>query len=132
MAKKHGARQQKRIAKQKAKRLEKRSILFKRNTTDPTIRLQQAEKWPVVEARVGANLWNEGIGYLTIARQAPNGQLAFAGFLVDVYCLGVKNAFWHAGTGPRFTSGSSSRCRSGPWSGSCSASMPASWPRPVA
>ena len=54
MAKKHGAKQQKRIAKQKAKRLEKRSLLFRRSSKDPTIRLQAAEKWPVVQSLVGA------------------------------------------------------------------------------
>jgi hypothetical protein len=98
MAKKHGARQQKRIAKQKAKRLAKRQIVLGRSSKDPTIRLQRAEKWPVVRALVGASLWDEGIGYLLIAREEPEGRLIFASFLVDVYCLGVKNAFWRAGT----------------------------------
>jgi hypothetical protein len=98
MAKKHGARQQKRAAKQKAKRLEKRSILSRRGSTDPTIRLQQVEKWPVVHALAGIKMWDEGIGYLVIARQDPDGGLIYAVFLVDVYCLGVKNAFWRAGS----------------------------------
>jgi len=98
MAKKHGPRQQKRIAKQKAKRSAKRSILLRQSSKDPTIRLQRAEKWPVVQARVGAQLWDDGIGYLTIARQESEGRLIFAVFLVDVYCLGVKNAFWRAGS----------------------------------
>jgi hypothetical protein len=98
MAKKHGAKQQKRIARQKAKRLAKRQILLRSNSKDPTIRLQEAEKWPVVRALVGAPLWDEGIGYLLIARQEAEGRLVFAVFLVDVFCLGVKNAFWRAGT----------------------------------
>jgi len=98
MAKNHGPRQQKRIAKQKAKRSAKRSILLQHSSTDPTIRLQRAEKWPVVQALAGAHLWDEGIGYLTIARQESEGRLIYAVFLVDVYCLGVKDAFWRAGT----------------------------------
>src|SRR5262245_60530893 len=98
MAKKHGARQQKRIAKQKAKRLAKRQIVLGRSSKDPTVRLQRAEKWPVVRALVGASLWDEGIGYLLIAREEPEGRLIFASFLVDVYCLGVKDTFWRAGT----------------------------------
>ena len=98
MAKNHGARQQKRMAKQKAKRSAKRSILLRHSSKDPTIRLQRAEKWPVVQALVAAELWDEGIGYLAIARQESEGRLIFASFLVDVYCLGVKNAFWRAGT----------------------------------
>jgi hypothetical protein len=98
MAKHHGARQQKRLAKQKAKRSEKRSMLLRRESKDPTIRLQGAGSWPVVRALVGAQLWDEGIGYLLIARQESEGRVIYAGFLVDVYCLGVKNAFWGAGT----------------------------------
>jgi hypothetical protein len=98
MAKQHGAKQQKRIAKQKAKRAEKRSNLFRRTSTDPTVRLQRAEKWPVVRALVGAKLWEDGIGYLTIARQESEAGLVFGAYLVDVYCLGVKNAFWDAGS----------------------------------
>jgi hypothetical protein len=102
MAKKHGARQQERVAKQKARRLERRSILSRRSSTDPTIRLKEAEKWPVVQALVGTELWDEGIGYLVIARQGPEGGLIYAVFLVDVYCLGVKNAFWRAGSSGDF------------------------------
>ena len=98
MAKNHGARQQKKVAKQKAKRSEKRSNLIRRTSSDPTVRLQSAEKWPVVQALVATNLWKDGLGYLMIARQESEGRLIFAVFLVDVYCLGVKNAFWQAGT----------------------------------
>lgn len=102
MAKSHGARQQKKLAKQKAKRAEKRSHLVQRDSKDPTIRLRPAEKWPVVQALVGEDLWTDGIGYLVIARQEAEGRLIYAFFLVDVYCLGVKNAFWDAGSSGDF------------------------------
>ena len=78
--------------------LEKRSKLLQLNSKDPTVRLQRAEKWPVVHALVGAKLWEDGIGYLVIARQEAEGRLIFGVYLADVYCLGVKNAFWSAGT----------------------------------
>ena len=60
MAKKHGAKQQKRLAKQKAKRLEKRTLLARRSSKDPTIRLQGAEKWPVVEAFMSGRVGTKG------------------------------------------------------------------------
>jgi hypothetical protein len=97
MAKKHGARQQKRLAKQKARRQAKRTILARRSSKDPTIRLQRSEKWPIVQALVSTELWDEGIGYLVLAREEPEGAIVFASFLVDVLCLGVKDAFWRAG-----------------------------------
>jgi hypothetical protein len=102
MAKQHGARQQKKIAKQKAKRAEKRQSLFLRTSKDPTIRLRGAAKWPVVQALASTELWKTGIGSLTIARQESEDGLIFAVYLVDVFCLGVKNAFWRPGTPGEF------------------------------
>jgi hypothetical protein len=88
----------KRVAKQKAKRSAKRSLWSRLHSKDPAIRLQQVDKLPVVQALAGSRLWDDGIGYMFIARQESTGGLIFALFLVDVFCLGVKNAFWRAGS----------------------------------
>jgi hypothetical protein len=98
MAKNHGAKQQKKLAKQKAKRQEKRTSLMNRDSVDPTIRMRRAEKWPVTRALMSKELWSLGIGYLVLARREGEGRLVFATFLVDVYCLGVKDALWQAGS----------------------------------
>jgi hypothetical protein len=98
MAKSHGAKDQKRTAKQKAKRLAKRAVLTQRASTDPTIRLQDAAKWPIVRAHLGGKIWKDGIGHALIARREPAGGLVYAVFLIDVYCLGVKSAFWRTGS----------------------------------
>ena len=98
MSKSHGAKQQKKLAKQKAKRAARRSELSARSSSDPTVRLQNAAKWPVVAALVPEGLWIEGIGQLVIAREQSDGNVVIGVYLVDVYCLGVKNAFWTAGT----------------------------------
>jgi hypothetical protein len=98
MAKQHGARQQKRAAKQKAKRSAKRSFLTRLTSKDPTVRLEQAARWPVLQAFVAEELWEQGKGYLAIVRQESAEQLVYAAFMVDVYCLGVKNAVWREGT----------------------------------
>jgi hypothetical protein len=98
VARNHGARQQKRAAKQKAKRSEKRAKELRRTSTDPTIRLATARKWPVVQALAAPELFSTGIGHLAIARRESEGSVVCAVFLVDAYCLGVKNAFWSVGT----------------------------------
>ena len=98
MAKSHGAKAQKRAAKKKAKRQAKRAILFRRSSNDPTIRLQDVAKWPVVRCLIGSAIETEGIGHALIARREPAGGLVFALFLVDAYCLGVKDAFWRTAT----------------------------------
>jgi hypothetical protein len=94
MAKRHGAREQKRLAKQKNKRNVKRRQLARRESNDPTVRLHAADRWPVFAALVPENLWIAGIGNLVIARRVSGGQLACGLFLVDVFCLGVKDATW--------------------------------------
>jgi hypothetical protein len=94
MSKQHGAREQKRLAKAKAKREASRRQVARRNSPDPTIRLKGADGWPIVASVVPENLWDMGIGNLVIARKMPDGQLACGVFLVDVYCLGIKNALW--------------------------------------
>jgi hypothetical protein len=91
---KNEARRQKQLAKKKAKRAEKRSHLVRINSDDPNIRLAAAEQWPIVAALVPEDLWHHGIGQLILARRCPDGRLACAVFLVDSFCLGVKNAFW--------------------------------------
>jgi hypothetical protein len=97
MAKKHGARQQRKLAKHKNKRVLKRASLFRHSSKDPTVRFRGVEKWPVIEALVSTELWKEGLGYLAIAREDAGGKLVYGVYLVDVQCLGVKDAFWSEG-----------------------------------
>lgn len=91
----HGARQQKKLAKQKAKRTEKRTQLTRQNSSDPTVRLQNIAKRPIVGAFVPQTMWDMGIGMVLIARGMPDGRIAWANFLVDTYCLGVKDTTWN-------------------------------------
>ena len=48
---------------------------------------------PIHEALVPSRLFELGMGNLLFSRLLPDGRIAMAGFLVDMYCLGVKNAF---------------------------------------
>jgi hypothetical protein len=88
------ARRQKQLAKKKAKREEKRSQLIRQSSDNPIIRLAAAASWPVMDALVPDDLWKQGIGTLVLSRRCPDGRVAFAGYLVDTYCLGAKNAYW--------------------------------------
>lgn len=92
---KNEARRQKQLAKKKAKRDEKRTQMARQSSDNPMIRLAGAELWPIVDALVPESLSSNGIGQLVITRRLPDGRLALAQFLVDVYCLGVKDAHWN-------------------------------------
>lgn len=48
-------------------------------------------KCRIDECRYHESMFSEGIGDVLVSRRLPNGQIAFALFLVDPYCLGIKN-----------------------------------------
>jgi hypothetical protein len=48
---------------------------------------------PIHECLAPVELFGRGIGTVVVSRKLPNGQLAVGSFLLDVWCLGVKNAF---------------------------------------
>lgn len=50
---------------------------------------------PIHECLVPKNIHEVGIGNISFSRKTHSGQIATSSFLVDVYCLGVKNAFFN-------------------------------------
>jgi len=50
-----------------------------------------AAKAPVADVFVPSNIFEMGIGTVWISRKLPDGRYAVAGFIVDTFCLGVKN-----------------------------------------
>jgi hypothetical protein len=86
-------RRQKKLAKKSAKR--KAQLVDKRAKwrpdSYPPIR---AARLPIYECLAPDNLFALGIGNVILSRSLPHGELALGTFLVDVYCLGVKNAFY--------------------------------------
>jgi hypothetical protein len=49
---------------------------------------------PIADIFVPSNLFELGIGTVWVSRSLPDGRYAVAGILVDVFCLGVKNALY--------------------------------------
>lgn len=50
---------------------------------------------PVFECLVSEKLNSLGLGNVVVAKKGGAGKIGMAGFLVDIYCLGVKNAFFY-------------------------------------
>jgi hypothetical protein len=92
VGKKEAARQ-KQLAKKKAKRNDKRKEVARRTSHDPTVALAEIARTPVYDAQIPASL-ERGMGIALLTRRLPDGRLAFASYLLDTYCLGVKDAFW--------------------------------------
>ncbi len=53
----------------------------------------ELERSPVHAAYVADTILAQGIGDVIIARNLPDGRIATSHFLIDAYCLGVKDAF---------------------------------------
>jgi hypothetical protein len=85
--------QQKKREKKAAKRKEASKAAAKQ-----TGMLTFAREWtaaaqaPVADVLAPKALFERGIGTVWFGRQLPAGRYALAGFLVDTFCLGVKNA----------------------------------------
>jgi len=53
----------------------------------------ELERAPIHAAYAEDSVFSQGIGHAIIARELPDGRIAAGLFLMDAYCLGVKNAF---------------------------------------
>lgn len=51
-------------------------------------------KYPIYECLIPENIFELGIGNVLISRRSPSGEIAVGAFIVDVYCLGVKNTLF--------------------------------------
>jgi hypothetical protein len=61
-----------------------------------------AARAPVKACIVSDGLFVEGMGQLVLARTLPSGMVAASFFLIDVWCLGVKDAFFAVMTPQKF------------------------------
>ena len=57
-------------------------------------RIRVATKGAVVRCIMSSTLFEIGIGHVIVARALPSGLLGCAYFLIDVFCLGVKDVFY--------------------------------------
>ncbi len=49
----------------------------------------------IYECKIPKRLFDLGIGNVVFSRQFPSGKISLAIFLLDVFCLGVKDVFHH-------------------------------------
>jgi len=92
----HGLKRQRQAARKRAKRQAERN---KRGPTEgkKASLLQEAQRaasCPVYECLSSGSISESGIGNVMMARRFPDTTIGFAVFLVDVYCLGVKDAMF--------------------------------------
>jgi hypothetical protein len=85
-------KRQQKLERRAAKRKEHKHQAARRQQALPLERLAASAKFPVLHAWVSDNVWNEGMGWVLLSRLLPDGSVAAGVFLLDRYCLGVKDA----------------------------------------
>jgi hypothetical protein len=65
----------------------------------PKAIIRNARTFPILECLISDNWQKDDMGLVQIllARQQPDGDICFGVYLVDKYCLGLKNTFANAG-----------------------------------
>src|SRR5437773_12461608 len=61
-----------------------------------TRHMSLAASAPLHECLMPQELFEAGMGTVVVSRAMPNGNIGAAFFLLDVFCLGVKNAYFVA------------------------------------
>ncbi|MCK4348724.1 MAG: hypothetical protein KAW47_08915 [Thermoplasmatales archaeon] len=68
-----------------------RSYLLAKN------RIYKARKCPIYECLINSSWREDGLGNILLSRKQPDGNLIFGSYLVDTFCLGLKDTFYNAG-----------------------------------
>lgn len=94
----HEKKRQKKLARKKANR--KAVVSAKKKKASLEKRWSRAEavivarNSPVEECLVRADIFSGGIGTAIVSRRMPNGSLGVGVYLLDVFCLGIKNTYF--------------------------------------
>lgn len=80
----------KKAARRKAVLAEKRQA--ERLSASPAAKISRAVGGPIHRCLVHEDLFEAGMGTLIVVRGAP-GEMVMCSFLLDVYCLGIKDAY---------------------------------------
>ena len=58
--------------------------------------IKKAKAFPIYECLINDNWKDTGLAHIVLSRRQPNNELIIGVFLVDIYCLGLKNTFCNA------------------------------------
>ena len=87
------SRRRKQLEKKKNKRDSKRHELALKSNMSHAEKVLLRAKAPIMECLMAETLECHGLGPVIIARRVSTGEILLSHFLVDRYCLGVKDCF---------------------------------------
>jgi hypothetical protein len=86
-------------ARRAAKALRRKAIVAQKRKADLVAaslpeRVRRAATAPIQECLLNAELFTGGLGTLVLARGSPTAGFGLAIFLIDAWCLGIKDAYF--------------------------------------
>ena len=98
MAKSEAQRQKKLMKRRRKDKVRKQHLeeVIPYTLLSPKKKILQARGYPIHECRINPSWQEQGLVTVLISRRQPDGNLAFGVFLVDIFCLGLKNTFCNA------------------------------------
>jgi len=77
------------------KKKQQRKTITKESTPQQLLnKIQPYVEHPFYECLMPHNLFDTGIGNILISKMTPQGEIAVCSFIVDVYCLGIKQVLF--------------------------------------
>jgi len=58
--------------------------------------IYKSRNWPIKECKINSTWRENGLANIMISRIQPNNRIVFGSYLVDIFCLGLKNTFCNA------------------------------------
>ena len=95
-------KRQRKLEKRRAKQKAERREVARLQSQGLAGQFQQAAAAPVLHCLAATDLWEQGIGNVLISRRLKDGAVAFVVFLVDMYCLGVKDVIMNVAPRARY------------------------------
>ncbi len=91
MSKRHAQKRAAKAARRKKLLAERRKATMAESQMSLATRMRRMAVAPIHSCLISGALPEIGNGYLVLARKAADGRMAMATFLLDIYCVGVKD-----------------------------------------
>ena len=95
-------RRRKKLEAKRSKRKEEKRQVARIESSGIGGKVLAAKNWPVCDSMVTDGIFDGGMGYAAIARKGPHSQVVGIIFLIDMYCLGVKDAIIDVSSAPEW------------------------------
>lgn len=86
-------RRQRKLERKRSKRREKQRMLARWQSRGLAEQLTAAARCPILHSLATEEMQRRGMASVLLSRELPDGRVAAAVFLIDYWCLGVKDAF---------------------------------------